>query len=196
MKTFYFICAFLLICSSVVALEGPSEEEYLVYSDLLSQMEYSRVPTIFVVSDRTNNQHLMDENSVKYYEENSMFTTSGLFNLKLDEVLVEDYNTKNAEEHELGNKFSTLQEVILLSEERMDEIFWGSGGGWSEFYSLYPGSTGTVDFSRVGFNKDKTQALVYFGNQSYYTAGAGYYIMLSKEEEEWKIVDRVMVWIS
>ena len=40
---------------------------------------------------------------------------------------------------------------VLLSDDGRDRIF--SLGGWKEFYRRYPDCRGTVDLSRVGFNK-------------------------------------------
>lgn len=196
MKTLLLILILAVFSQEAFALEGVTTEEYAVYSDLLGQMEYSKTPITFVINNETSDREKLDENSVKYYEDNSMFTASGAFNLKLDEGLVKDYNRKNSEPHKLEKKFSVPQIVFLVSSEELDEIFWGGGGGWDEFYAIYPTSTGTISLSRVGFNKEKNQAFVYFANQSHYKAGAGYYIMLSKEGDNWKIIDRVMIWIS
>ncbi len=45
----------------------------------------------------------------------------------------------------------------------------------------YPNSQGTMTLSRVGFNRNIKQALVYVGNQEGFLAGAGYYVLLVKK---------------
>lgn len=173
-----------------------STEEYEVYSAVLTQI-YPSGPKTFVVTGTTSDNELLTDELIKYIEENSMFTQSGMFNLKLDGDMVEDYNEKNAEKHKLSaDKFNLPQEVILISSEELDEIFWGEGGGWDGFYSRFPGATGTINLSRVGFDKDKTEAIIYIGIQSGLLIGRGDVLLLAKDKNKWRIVDKVMIWIS
>jgi len=50
--------------------------------------------------------------------------------------------------------------------------------------------------ARVGFNTENDKALVYVGNSEGGLAGAGYYILLVKENGAWVIKEEVMTWIS
>lgn len=85
---------------------------------------------------------------------------------------------------------------VLLTAAEMHSFFEPSAGGWDAFYARYPESQGIMELSRVGFNAEMTQALVYVGNQSHWLAGAGFYYLLAKEGGTWKVVGQVMVWIS
>ncbi len=71
-----------------------------------------------------------------------------------------------------------------------------TAGGWDEFYRRFPGSRGMIWLSRVGFNRDKNQALFYFGNQYTDYAGEGYLILMAKADGAWKEVAHITVWIS
>lgn len=85
---------------------------------------------------------------------------------------------------------------VLLTRNEMNLIFDVNTSGWDVFYTRYPNSPGITTISRIGFNADFTQALVYIGTQSHWLAGAGYYVLLVKVSGTWKIEQQVMVWIS
>lgn len=84
----------------------------------------------------------------------------------------------------------------LLSEADRRLIFNINQDGWQEFYNRYPNASGIITLSNVGFNLTATQALVYFGNQSNWLAGAGYYVLLKKTNGVWVMEQQVMTWIS
>lgn len=107
----------------------------------------------------------------------------------------DDFLAKNGQSYPLKNLFNVRGKVILVSEEKLRKIFEGEFG-WLEFYVRYPFSQGIMTLSRVGFNEEMDQALIYTGNQSGSLSGAGYYVLLTKEEGVWTIQDSIIVWIS
>jgi hypothetical protein len=129
---------------------------------------------------------------------------------KPDEDTIRSFMTRNDAGHPKSSLSASAMKVIgryplneqlkfqlphiLLSDKEIDRIF--NSGGWDEFYSQYPNSRGIVWISRVGFNKKKTQALFYFGNQYTDSAGEGYLILLTKAGGAWKEQTHVTVWIS
>lgn len=112
----------------------------------------------------------------------------------LDSETINDFKLKNAQSYPLSSNFDLPVKVLLFSEEEMKEIF--DDGGWSEFYRRYPLAQGIMSVSRVGFNSTKDQALVYVGSSCDWLYGAGYYVLLTKENGVWVIQDEVMTWIS
>ena len=82
----------------------------------------------------------------------------------------------------------------LITDTEIDQIF--SNGGWREFYRRYPNSRGIVYLSRVGFNSNETQALLYFAHQYTEAAGEGFLVLLKKTQGEWKQIAQTDVWIS
>jgi hypothetical protein len=85
---------------------------------------------------------------------------------------------------------------VLLTSTEMDQIFDINTSSWDVFYTRYPNSPGITTISRIGFNTDYTQALVYTGTMSHWLAGAGFYIFLEKSSGEWLVMTKVMAWIS
>jgi hypothetical protein len=86
---------------------------------------------------------------------------------------------------------------VLLSDQERDQIFKDSpDGGWNDFFRRYPTSRGIVFLSRVGFNRNMTQALLYFTFAYGSGAAEGYLILFDKQANQWKEIARTLVWIS
>jgi hypothetical protein len=53
-----------------------------------------------------------------------------------------------------------------------------------------------MELSRIGFNSEMNQALVYVGNYREITNGAGYLVFLIKQNDQWNISNEIIIWIS
>jgi len=60
--------------------------------------------------------------------------------------------------------------------------------GWQSFDSHFPEAEGYLDLSAVGFNPDKTQALVYIGHHCGALCGGGRYHLIEKKAGKWEEV--------
>lgn len=60
--------------------------------------------------------------------------------------------------------------------------------GWDGFHKRYPSSGGYLVMSPVGFNKDKTRAIVYTGSSCGLLCGAWGFHLLEKSHGKWKQV--------
>ncbi|HEU0175566.1 MAG TPA: hypothetical protein VFV58_14995 [Blastocatellia bacterium] len=58
-------------------------------------------------------------------------------------------------------------------------------GGWENFYKQYPNSGGWIELSAIGFNADKTVAVVYMGRHSWSLSGGGRFHVLQKKDGKW-----------
>jgi hypothetical protein len=58
--------------------------------------------------------------------------------------------------------------------------------GWDAFFGKYPDSRGYIELSAVGFNADKTLAVVYMGHHCHYLCGGGTQHMLEKVDGQWQ----------
>ena len=61
--------------------------------------------------------------------------------------------------------------------------------GWEEFYRRYPDSGGWMELSAVGFNVDKTVAVVYMGHHCGWLCGGGGFHVLEKKDGKWVPLD-------
>lgn len=113
----------------------------------------------------------------------------------LSQETVTDFLRKNSEQHPLTDSLKLNVDLKRISETESKAIFQ-EGQGWEEFYKKYPSSQGVLELSKPGFNGDATQALVYVANQGSWKGGAGYYVLLAKENNAWKIEKRYTSWVS
>ena len=99
----------------------------------------------------------------------------------------------------LSPSFDLKVEYRLMNREEFEEIFTqarGVAGGWKEFYQRYPGSSGYVALTDVGFDPGGTQALVYASRFGGGTDGVGRYFFLTREAGGWVVKKQVDVWYS
>jgi hypothetical protein len=114
----------------------------------------------------------------------------------LDEETATSFQVRNEAAYPLRPDMDLGLPYVLLTRDEANQIFAVNTDGWDVFYSRYPNSPGMTTVSRVGFNADFTQALVYVGTQSHWLAGAGYYLLLEKSFGTWQVEQQVMAWIS
>ncbi|MEO6393056.1 MAG: hypothetical protein ABIP75_14505 [Pyrinomonadaceae bacterium] len=168
-------------------LRNTESDEYLVYDALLADWLGTDGP-LRIVLGRFTKDRIMDEDSVdsaKPIGDVSKETSN-------------DYGQKNRRRtyELLKDLFPHPEKIILINDSETNELFSDRTEGWKLFYVRYPNSQGMTTLSRVGFDSNKTEAVVYFGTQSDWLAGAGYQVILRKTEGIWKIASRRMLWIS
>ena len=87
-----------------------------------------------------------------------------------------------------------FQELFPHDEVNIDQLVDSIKDSWNRYYEKYPGAQGIMQVSRVGFDTDGSQALVYVANFSGLLLGGGYYVLLVREEDTWVIHDISVVW--
>lgn len=178
-----------------------SSEEYEVYSTILER-HGAECPNAekFVIRENTVTYRELDKDAVEYIENELAFDPAAADASKLDPALVDDYNGKNRSVSVLENNFRVMRYILMIKEDVFEEIFsdYSPGGGWDKFNKMFPNSTGTIEFSRVGFDPDHTTAFVYMGNQRDWLVGAGYYFILKKDASsgKWFISGQALAYIS
>jgi hypothetical protein len=163
----------------------PSEDEYLVYSTLIEEMVGDA--ELIVIRDSTGLDFVDDiSEAVEQIRKSTLGAGEGVLG---------DFRVKAAYPLQLENRFSFTGTIVLMSQEEFDSIFM-DGGVWDEFYERYPkSSNGIMTFSRVGFNSQLDEALVYVGIQAHFKDGAGYYVFLEKLRDGWTIGETTMAWV-
>jgi hypothetical protein len=167
----------------------PEDEDYRVYSAVL-RYETSEAISSYIFLDQTalTNVGIDDPHYLDYLQQHEPTITQAMYDDLID---------RNQESVALEDKFGLTGQIVFLSEEEFQQFFTAEGGnGWDAFYGQYPHSTGLIYLSRPGYNITGDKAIVYYGNQAYYLAGAGYMVYLEKVDGEWQVVSQVMVWIS
>ena len=177
----------LLACSTVNSLFSnspggePDPEEQAVYAVLFSDYHRDRI----VLKETTDSGlGFMNQDSLP---QELPGLSPGLWS---------DYLARNDRAYPLSAEMEIGVNYVFLDDREMGDIFDDSVNGWEEFYRRYPDLPGITTLSRVGFNRERTEALVYMGAQFHYLAGAGNLYRLEKQDGVWKIVEKVMLWIS
>ena len=74
----------------------------------------------------------------------------------------------------------------FIFEKDLKAIFKEGVSGWKEFYEKYPNSGGVNEVSAVGFNADKTVAVVYVAHSCGGLCGGGGFEVLEKKAGKWQ----------
>jgi hypothetical protein len=108
----------------------------------------------------------------------------------------EDFEARNKTHAKIeAYKVKTSFEIVLLDVDAARKLVEG-GDTWKGFREKYPNSPGITLISRPGIDADKSHALLYVGNSCDMLCGGGTLIFLSKENGEWKVANKVTIWVS
>jgi hypothetical protein len=182
----------LLLCScssdslqpTLTPPPGVEAEEYAVYSALIRQNPIGYdLGSSFVVRENTMADLDMFERTLENVH-------------KLPSSLVDSYRARNAASYTLDPNLDIEQDYVLMPQQVFDEILGRRGSRWTDFEARYPGASGFILFSRVGFNADGDQALADMGYRCGDLCGAGGLYLLVKEDGNWKVQEELMAWQS
>lgn len=107
-----------------------------------------------------------------------------------------DFVAKSASKCLLSPRFVEGKPYSLLSEDVVIKTFKKGQDGWGKFYKLYPKAAGYWSFSRPGYNATGDEALVYVGHHCGWLCGTGHLYLLRKQDGNWAVMNRQMLWIS
>lgn len=106
-----------------------------------------------------------------------------------------DYKQLSKFKWVLQNQFPVKRKYELVSLKALFESSASANrdlnDSWQEFYERYPGSGGIIDLSVVGFNNDKTLAVVYAGRSCGSLCGYWSWHLLEKKDGTWTQVPGV-----
>ena len=171
------------------AEDGPDADEYAVYAALFAEKGNDKQGTQIVLEDAT----VVNDTFSKRMDQKSI---EKLFGLPSQDA-IQDFVTKNRKSSVLKDQFKMKATIILINNSDVKRLFHDSiDGGWELFHAKYPNATSINTLSRVGFNKDRTEALVYYTYSCGGLCGQGQYVLLRKHDSYWKIEKESMTWIS
>ncbi|MBA2441070.1 MAG: hypothetical protein H0V53_01500 [Rubrobacter sp.] len=113
----------------------------------------------------------------------------------LDEETLADFLAKNREQHPVEPDLNPGGRLVCVGDEDFERVF-RDGEGWERFRRTFPESDGTLRFSRVGLDREASQAMLYAGQQFDWSVGSGGYWLFSKADGEWVESGRAGAWIS
>lgn len=197
------ICMFLFFACSK---NGDEEIQFtLKTSDVLEDVDYQIYSTVLTETQTNSKQLIVFQTSSKGMSISEEIGSDGYAKFlkseipDLDLTVFTDYNRINANAVNFDNKFTVNSKTVkLLGQEELNFIFSvpDVNGGWEKFYKKYPNSNGYTRFSRIGYNTDKTWAILEIGNFYASLGAGGAIVILKKDNTAWKIVKIQPTWIS
>lgn len=167
-------------------------EEYAVYSAVIQAMYVKEQDKTIVIAIHTT---FYNYKSIWQKPEDYMrVMLEQLTPISLDTV--EDLEKKNKERSELESRLNLTVNYVLLGKQASTNTPEDYAAQWRSFYDKYPGSPGIISLSRVGFNADRKQAIVYVANSCGGLCGKGYYVLVTKDSGDWRIERDLMLWVS
>jgi len=181
-------------CTEFGSTFGSLEEEYAVYSAVIEKyyiQDSARVKLALIFDDYPSRPSKIcakggRESCAQQLADNEPFR----LNLPgLVYETIKDFRSRCADgAPRLTEKFklSRPYKIVALTdlpEHKADDVNFF----WNELRKKYEGSAGLISFSRPGFNREATQALIQVGLSWGPLAGRGLYAQLEKTDGAWKV---------
>lgn len=189
-------------CSDASALwwQTPAQEseEAAVYAELVEQMHVNDRGLLLVVQDRTVNAYGFPRAALEDDPLERLFETLQLDFPSADPSTLMSFRAINERSWPITNPFLLRTKSRLISQQETNEIYslQKPGVWWGQFYREYAGAAGFLMLSKVGFNREMNQALVYRAFACGDTCGFGSFVFLVKEGGRWKIRSVAGQWVS
>ena len=146
------------------------DEDYAVYSALLSDSEYIDEKTKeVIIAEQTYSPTL---------------AVTDLPELEQETVVSFNQKVSISENHKLYCGFNITAKCVLLNKAEQKTAFRKGRIG---FFTEHPRSKGLITLSNVGFNADQTQALVHVSISWGEMCGHECFILLEKKDGGWTV---------
>jgi hypothetical protein len=171
-------------------------ETYAVYSLLLNQItespEDGSPVKLFVINSATSG------------DTQTGWSPQGVFQFYKYQLspdfqsALTDYEGTNKQPQNLVRSFNVKNDYVFLNANDFHGFFKDNNArdNWRAFYSKYPNSPGYITVSRVGFDSNRTHALLYFEFQCGGLCADGSYRLLTKKDGVWTVTKRISFWMS
>lgn len=159
---------------------GVSDEEYEIYSSVIKQIYVRPNTKLLIIEERTFRYDFSIENDEPWRDKKKGLT--------IDQSAVEDYETRNSRQWLLNKALFKLPvKISLITDLDLKAMFHGNWGEleWIGYYRRFPDSSGFVMLSRIGFNTQHTQALLYVGSRCGPRCGEIHFLLLEKANGTW-----------
>jgi hypothetical protein len=146
-------------------------EAYQVYSALLPDEWPRLIPAqTLMISDKTSTYGMC----LQPEPESS----------KVLGTAIADYVATNKRSRTLQRSFQIDKPYELIPEQDL-HLTSNAADGWSTFYKRHPNAGGWIELSAVGFNNEKTVAIVYVARHCGVRCGGGGFHVLQKHDGKW-----------
>ena len=151
----------------------------------IKKIKESQVPEIVLLNET---ETFLFDPKVSTLE---MFNLNGLS--LLDSVTYNDFILKNKKSIIVPKIENTQILIHTLTKDELDNIF--DHGGWKKYHRKYKYNP-IVKISRPGMNKELDLAFIYYSTTAGGLDGAGFYLILKRENGKWVGKEYQLAWIS
>jgi len=165
------------------------QEAYRVYEAVLPLDQLGREDKTLVIRAETEPYKVSCLKPEKEWQE-------------LLEPAIADYQKVNSKSWLLQRHLEISKPYEIVSQDEITAILRespGLGEEWRIFDKRYRGSSGWIELSAVGFNADKSVALVYISHECGNLCAGGEFHVLQKQHDKWKPikwVGQTCLWMS
>jgi hypothetical protein len=184
----------ILACAILAAHQGFAQSGQIpIYEDAEAYDVYSAV--LSLRPPRLRNKHFR-------FRENTITSFGTFANTEIADSIcikpepeyqpiygpvIADFVRVNKTKWRLQRNFEVVVPYSFISEKTVLSLT--DDKHWEEFYKVDGNDDGFIDLSAVGFNADKTIALVSVGRWCGGTCGEGSYYFLQKKDGKWSIAN-------
>jgi hypothetical protein len=180
--------------------DGPGHVTQLVYSDELLSESRVGIDTEACKKEVRKREHWKFDNPPMYdtlIDKMYRFLTLGWVKGSRVNETVEDFLEKICRMGHLSRTFKTdLPPSFVTPENIRFKGFSIEENGPLSFEKLFPGATGVISFSRVGFDSDLDEAMVSVRFYCGGLCGTGWRYILKKRRGKWEVADKPIIWMS
>ena len=177
--------------SSPNFITSEETEEYAVYSALLEKLFVKDDVKLLVIQKQTISS--VNNYFIRVTVEEPIPEMKELFPSVSEDTFL-DYRTKNQQPSSLNSEFVLSVKYVVTDEFELKE---DGGAAWIDsFYKKFPDTRGMIRVSKVGFNKDRTEAFVFVEFICPALCGGGNNVLLEKNFGEWKVKEQFDGWKS
>lgn len=164
-----------------------TDEDYAIYSLALNDLLFAEKPSNLVLIDQTSTgvppgMAAMTQFGGKAQPLLKKFSPNA-------QAIFESRNKSHAVID--ANQIKTAFPILMSVDDAKRSV----AGGWKEFHKKYPHS-GINLVSLPAYNEEHSRALLYLGTSCGMLCGNGVLMLLEKDGENWKVAEKVVVWVS
>jgi hypothetical protein len=166
-------------------------EEYAVYSALLEKLFVKDDVKLLVIQKQTISS--VDNYFIRSIVEERIPSMKKLFP-SVSEDAFHDFRSKNQQSSNLNSEFALPVKYVVTDKfkpKNDEDVAW-----IDSFFEKFTDARGMIRLSKVGFNKDRTEAFVFVEFVCFALCGGGNNVLLEKDSSRWKIKEQFEGWKS
>lgn len=165
-------------------------EGYAVYSALLEELFVKDDVRLLAIQKQTISA--ADSYFIQVIVETPISDMKGYFPSVREDTLL-DYRAKNQRPSTLSAELNLPVEYAIIDEVELKD----KDGAWIDYHKRYTDARGVIRLSKVGFNKERTEAFVYVEYTGPFVLGGfGKNILLERNSGVWRVKGQFVGWQS